>query len=95
MVISYYYITSLPLQHIVYDEWLPLFLPRKFPSGRIQPYASTPGYSAYFGKSGYNPGLNPQIAHVFQSAAMRFGHTSVTPGAWRRLGVRSNTTGGE
>ena len=72
-------------QHIVYDEWLPIFL-----NGRYQgdpnrfPYKSTPGYSLYFGRSGYNPAINPQIAHIFQSAAMRFGHTMVTPGIWRR-----------
>ena len=70
-------------QHVVYDEWLPLFIPRKLPNG-LPEYNETEGYSAYFGRSGYNPGLNPQVAHVFQSAAMRFGHTIVTPGIWRR-----------
>lgn len=30
----------------------------------------------------YNPGLNPGIMHVFQSAAMRFGHTLVVPGVY-------------
>ena len=73
-------------QHIVYDEWLPVFLPRKFIEyGERQiPYARNPGYSAYFGRTGYNPAINPQVAHIFQSAAMRFGHTMVTPGIWRR-----------
>ena len=73
-------------QHIVYDEWLPIFLPRKFAEyggGQI-PYAMNPGYSAYFNRTGYNPAINPQVAHIFQSAAMRFGHTMVTPGIWRR-----------
>ena len=71
-------------QHIVYDEWLPLFLPRKFPNGTIPEYNSTEGYSAYFGRTGYNQAINPQVAHIFQSAAMRWGHTVVTPGIWRR-----------
>ena len=71
-------------QHIVYSEWLPIFIPRRFPDRRLTPYKSTEGYSAYFGRTGYNPAINPQIAHIFQSAAMRFGHTMVTPGAWRR-----------
>ena len=71
-------------QHIVYDEWMPVFLPRKFVGGQQIPYASNPGYSAYFNRTGYNPSINPQVAHVFQSAAMRFGHTMVTPGIWRR-----------
>ena len=75
-------------QHIVYDEWLPLFLPRQYPEGQTarqtHPYNSTRGYSAYFGNSGYNQAINPQVAHIFQSAAMRWGHTVVTPGIWRR-----------
>lgn len=72
-------------QHIVYNEWLPIFIPRKFSNGTLTPYAETKGYSAYYGRTGYNPAINPQIAHIFQSAAMRFGHTMVTPGVWRRV----------
>ena len=33
---------------------------------------------------GYNPTVDPQISHVFQSAAMRFGHTLVTSGVYLR-----------
>ena len=72
-------------QRIVYHEWLPVFIPRKMTNGRLPEYAETQGYSAYFGSTGYNPAINPQIAHIFQSAAMRFGHTMVTPGVWRRM----------
>ena len=71
-------------QHIVYDEWMPIFLPRRFPDRQQMDYTMTEGYSAYFGRTGYNPSINPQVAHIFQSAAMRFGHTMVTPGIWRR-----------
>ena len=71
-------------QHIVYDEWLPLFLPSKFEDQELPPYEATPGYSAYFNRTGYNQAINPQVAHIFQSAAMRWGHTVVTPGIWRR-----------
>ena len=74
-------------QHIVYNEWLPIFLPRKFPDGNLISYTENPGYSAYYNRTGYNPAINPQIAHIFQSAAMRFGHTMVTPGVWRRSRV--------
>ena len=70
-------------QHIVYDEWLPLFIPRKY-GGQPILYEMNPGYSAHFNNSGYNPAINPQVSHIFQSAAMRFGHTIVTPGIWRR-----------
>ena len=34
--------------------------------------------------NGYNPSIHPGIFHEFQSAAMRFGHTLITPGLWRR-----------
>lgn len=74
-------------QKVVYKEWLPLFLPSKFNGNTSAfPYKSTPGYSLFVGRTGYNPSINPQVAHIFQSAAMRFGHTMVTPGVWRRLG---------
>eukprot|EP00731_Ephydatia_muelleri_P031983 Em0023g490a len=74
-------------QHIVYDEWLPLYVQSKLLRlGRttIFPYKETPHYSASYGRSGYNPSINPQVSNIFQSAAMRFGHTMVTPGVWRR-----------
>ncbi|XP_060072103.1 dual oxidase 1-like [Ylistrum balloti] len=33
---------------------------------------------------GYNPNIHPGITHEFQTSAMRYGHTLVTPGLWRR-----------
>ncbi|XP_062502786.1 dual oxidase-like isoform X1 [Corticium candelabrum] len=33
---------------------------------------------------GYKPSIHPGVTHVFQSAAMRFGHTIVPPGVIRR-----------
>jgi hypothetical protein len=70
-------------QHIVYTEWLPLLIPSKFPNG-LPPYNATEGYSGFFGRSGHNQAINPQVANIFQSAAMRWAHTMVTPGVWRR-----------
>ncbi|XP_071952320.1 dual oxidase 1-like [Antedon mediterranea] len=55
-------------QNIVLYEWLPALL-------NLQ---ETPSYS------GYNQHVHPGISHVFQSAAMRFGHTLVPPGVIRR-----------
>ena len=73
-------------QHVVIDEWLPQFLPRRFSAINVSSYDynDNPGYSAYRPRTGYNQAINPQIAHIFQSAAMRWGHTVVTPGIWRR-----------
>eukprot|EP00093_Oithona_nana_P006459 06459.XXX_386344_372891_1 [CDS] Oithona nana genome sequencing. len=34
--------------------------------------------------AGYKPDVHPGISHVFQSAAFRFGHTTVPPGIYRR-----------
>jgi len=33
---------------------------------------------------GYKPDVHPGVSHVFQSAAFRFGHTTIPPGIYRR-----------
>ena len=58
----------------MYEDWLPSWL-GTYADGRVfklQKY------------TGYKPNVHPQIMHVFQSAAMRFGHTLVPPGVYRR-----------
>ncbi|PIK44178.1 dual oxidase 1 precursor [Apostichopus japonicus] len=56
-------------QNIVYYEWLPVFL-----NIDMEEYE-------YEGYKGY---IHPGVTHEFQSAAMRFGHTLVPPGVYRR-----------
>ncbi|KAH3843834.1 hypothetical protein DPMN_117365 [Dreissena polymorpha] len=80
-------------QKITFYDWLPLWLnisvsPEQF---RLDyPYYRSNGSRGfrqvpYQGKySGYDPDIHPGIKLEFQSAAMRFGHTLVPPGLWRR-----------
>ena len=57
-------------QKIVFYDWLPIFL--GLPNDKAPPY------------EGYKRAVHPGITHIFQSAAMRFGHTLVPPGVIRR-----------
>jgi len=50
------------IQHITYNEFLPLLLGTD-PSYTIAPY------------SGYNPAVNPQVSNEFSTAGFRVGHT--------------------
>eukprot|EP00049_Salpingoeca_infusionum_P017437 m.352947 g.352947 ORF g.352947 m.352947 type:complete len:1560 (-) comp16652_c0_seq1:288-4967(-) len=56
-------------QKITYYEWLPMMLND---NTQLPPY------------DGYKDYVTPQISHVFQSAAMRIGHTMVAPGVFMR-----------
>ncbi|XP_067938007.1 dual oxidase 2-like [Watersipora subatra] len=58
---------------IVYD-WLPSWL-------KTDAFGNSFSLDPY---TVYKPEVYPQIMHVFQSAAMRFGHTLVPPGVRRR-----------
>ena len=49
------------MQHITYDEFLPLLLGK----GALSQYR------------GYKPAINPGISNVFATAAYRFGHSLV------------------
>ncbi|GAU92485.1 hypothetical protein RvY_04560 [Ramazzottius varieornatus] len=65
------------LQHILYNEWLPLVL------GKDVMYQNDllPTPSGYYG--GYDKNINPTIANVFATAALRFGHTLIP--SWFRF----------
>lgn len=60
-------------QKIVYYDWLPVFL-------NLDEEEMSTTYK-YEGYKGY---IHPGVTHEFQSAAMRFGHTLVPPGVYRR-----------
>uniref|UniRef100_H2Z325 NAD(P)H oxidase (H2O2-forming) n=1 Tax=Ciona savignyi TaxID=51511 RepID=H2Z325_CIOSA len=66
-------------QKIIMYDWLPLFLGECSGilglNGTCEPL---PNYT------GYKSAIHPGITHVFQSAAMRIGHTLVPPGVFRR-----------
>lgn len=65
-------------QKIVFYDWLPRWL-------KIENDNQTFfDLSARIPYRGYDPTVHPGITHEFQTSAMRFGHTLVTPGLWRR-----------
>ncbi|XP_019635682.1 PREDICTED: dual oxidase 2-like [Branchiostoma belcheri] len=64
-------------QKIVLYDWLPDFL------GEARRPAEYKGYSS---------AIHPGVTHVFQSAAMRWGHTIVPPGVYRRSRVKGDGT---
>ncbi|XP_035667435.1 dual oxidase 2-like isoform X3 [Branchiostoma floridae] len=64
-------------QKIVLYDWLPDFL------GENRRPADYKGYSS---------AVHPGVTHVFQSAAMRWGHTIVPPGVYRRSRVKPDGT---
>ncbi|XP_066271340.1 dual oxidase 2-like isoform X5 [Branchiostoma lanceolatum] len=64
-------------QKIVLYDWLPDFLGE---NRKPEVY------------KGYSSAVHPGVTHVFQSAAMRWGHTIVPPGVYRRSRVKTDGT---
>ncbi|ODM94915.1 Chorion peroxidase [Orchesella cincta] len=59
------------LQHITYNEWLPLILgPNYMRTFELQP--TQKGYTQL-----YNPSIDPSVTNAFASAAFRFGHSMI------------------
>ncbi|KAH3836720.1 hypothetical protein DPMN_110094 [Dreissena polymorpha] len=67
--------TEASAANIVLYEWLPLWLSINSSMAITE---IIPEYK------GYNPNIHPGITQEFATAAMRFGHTLVTPGTWVR-----------
>jgi len=64
-------IVAAQMQHIVYNEWLPIVLGKRcMEDNDLLPRRS--GYA-----SDYDPGLDATISNEFATAAFRFGHTLV------------------
>ena len=59
------------LQHITYNEWLPLVLG---PDTMARLDIAPPSHAH---SSRYDPGVNPTITNAFATAAFRFGHTLI------------------
>lgn len=65
-------IVGAQMQHITYNEWLPLVLgPRYMANFRLHPVRGG-GYSR-----DYDPSVNPSVTNEFATAGFRFGHTLV------------------
>ncbi|KAL3866800.1 hypothetical protein ACJMK2_044068 [Sinanodonta woodiana] len=75
-------------QKIVMYDWLPTWLGL---NETLQPIFEIPKYNMNDPNYSYNPNTHPGIYQEFQSAAMRFGHTLVTPGTWIRKLNQDNT----
>ncbi|XP_004526120.1 peroxidasin [Ceratitis capitata] len=54
------------MQHITFNHWLPLIIGKS-------------GLKLLGEYRGYDPNINPSIANVFATAALRFGHTIINP----------------
>ncbi|KAK7484122.1 hypothetical protein BaRGS_00024611, partial [Batillaria attramentaria] len=60
------------IQHITYDEWLPLIIGR----ARARDFGLLPGVNPVV-RSSYTPSVDPRITNVFSTVAMRFGHSLI------------------
>ncbi|XP_061164792.1 dual oxidase 2-like [Saccostrea echinata] len=83
-------------QKIVMYDWLPRWL-QITSNGQffnIPKYSRAPNEfcsGKFCAFNGYDSEIHPGISHEFQTAAMRFGHTLVTPGLWIRGPKLSDT----
>ncbi|XP_076805586.1 dual oxidase 2-like isoform X1 [Clavelina lepadiformis] len=73
-------------QKIVLYDWLPLLLGSC--EGRTDGGEICLNVTEY---DGYKSAIHPGVTHVFQSAAMRWGHTLVPPGVYRRTGYNETS----
>ena len=58
-------------QHIVYNEWLPAIVGKKY-MNLFGLYPKSSGYS-----NDYDPSIDPRITNEFSTAAFRFGHSLI------------------
>lgn len=72
-------------QKMVFYDWLPRWIEIKSDKKTFFNITEEIPYK------GYDPTIHPGITHEFQTSAMRFGHTLVTPGLWRRGAATSSS----
>lgn len=59
------------MQHITYNEWLPVILGMKY----VDDFNMKPTESGYIAQ--YDSEVNPSVTNAFATAAFRFGHSLV------------------
>ncbi len=59
------------MQHITYNEWLPIILGMKY----VDDFDMKPSEFGY--STQYDSEVNPSVTNVFATAAFRFGHSLV------------------
>lgn len=65
-------IVAAQMQHITYNEYLPIILGRTF----MEAFGLVPRKSGY--APGYRENIDPSITNVFATAAFRYGHTLIS-----------------
>lgn len=58
-------------QHILYNEWLPIIIGRKY----MQTFGILPLYDGFY--QGYDSNVDASVSNAFTTAAFRMGHTLV------------------
>ena len=64
-------IVTAEYQHIIYNEWLPIIVGRKF----MEVYGILPQSRGYY--KGHDPRIDPGVSNAFAGAAFRMGHTLI------------------
>jgi peroxidase len=67
------------MQHITYNEWLPIILGRSFVERNGLATLDSGFSSSYFCEGAFPQQFDPRVANEFATAAFRFGHSLIPP----------------